>query len=283
MPIIFRRAVRFSRTGRMRRPSGYSGPGRWRSGNRLFFRRRSGASILSGGGPNRIGPPLRSGVITGSARPVVPRASTSYPTLVPGARSNARELKYWDSSATGNIATGANYVVSLNDAIVPGTGLTLREGQNTRFMGLRVRMNFFATGASDVYTIPSVLIIYDKQPEALLPVISDMFDNDPLNLTVTSFSLPSFGTRDRYKILYWKSKVVAPLQTPLPSATQVVLSEQFRNMNFDLNCNLPVTYRSAGPGPASIGIGNVYIVLLNYGLHSTGFSHYCRYLFADVD
>lgn len=285
MPIIFRRAVRFSRSGRMRRPSGYSGPSRWRSGSRLYFRRRSGAgsSVLSGGGPNRVGPPLRSGAITGTSRPLVPRAGTSYPTLVPGPRSNTRELKYIDYSTAITFGSTSSLVNSLNDGLLLASGVNGREGQNTRFMGLRAKVTFQCTIGTVNWAIPSILIVYDKQPEAAIPPATDMFDPDLLSGNVTTFSLPKFGTRDRYKILYWKARAIAPQNNA--GGTAELVSDQFRNMSFDLNCNLPVTYRAPNTaGPGQMGLGNVYVVLLNFGsLAPISYSVYIRYLFADVD
>lgn len=281
MPVLFTRGRggRSSARGRLWRPPP-TWSGRRQIGRTVYFRRR-GQSILAGGGPNRVGPPLRSGVITGSSRPLVPRAGTSYPTLVPGPRVSTRELKYIDNTGGGPLVTGGNYVTSLNDMLLPGSGINSREGQNTRFMGLRVKGTFTALASSTDWCIPSILIVYDKQPEAAVPPLTDMFDPDLISGSVSTFSLPKFGTRDRYKILYWKAKTVSPV---LAGGTSYVVSSQFRNTSFDLNCNLPVTYRAPNTvGPGQMGLGNVYICFLNFGAAQVDSSWYVRYLFADVD
>lgn len=292
MPVLFSRRSRmrggrgFGR-GTGRAPwSGGSWSGRRRVGSTMYFRRRP-TSVLAGGGPSTSGPPLRSGTISGTSRPVIPRASTSYPTLVPGPRSNVRELKFMDSTDTflltsGTAGPGGGIVTSLNDGIVAGSGLNAREGQNTRFMGFRLRGSFRTNGATTEWCQPSILIVYDKQPEAAIPPITDMFDPDLATGMVTSWSLPKFGTRDRYKILYWKTKNLAPELTA--GSTQYLLAEQYRPFSFDFNCNLPVTYRAPNTvGPGQIGIGNTYIVFLNFGNSAASVEWYCRYLFCDVD
>lgn len=282
MPVLFTRG-RGGRSGRgaLWRPRSTGWSGRRIVGRTMYFRRRQGQSILAGGGPNRVGPPLRSGVITGSSRPLVPRAGTSYPTLVPGPRANTRELKYLDNNGSGLIATGGNYVFSLNDMLLPGSGINGREGQNTRFMGLRVKCTFLCQGGATDWSIPSVLVVYDKQPEAAIPPTTDMFDPDLISGSVSTFSLPKFGTRDRYKILYWKAKTVAP---EVAGGTPQIVTSQFRNMSFDLNCNLPVTYRAPNTaGPGQMGLGNVYLCFLNIGNSQVNTQWYVRYLFSDVD
>lgn len=222
-----------------------------------------------------IGPPLRSGTIAGQSPPRYPGAPSAYPVVVPQPR-HLRALIQSRGYVHGSIQHNTPYISSINDSINLGTIASVgapatRSCDQTRFMGLDIRAYFTHMNAPNFNVVNcysrnlSLVIVYDKQPEAAVPPPSDIFDLDNTG-SVTSRCLPKFGTRDRYKILYRKDVVCTARSFPVPPSAfnTVGIPSDYVRFNARIATNLPVCYARTpgGTGPGNISLGNVYLMIL---------------------
>lgn len=239
-----------------------------------------------------IGPPLRSGYIQGQPRPVLPGAPSAYPIVVPEPRRLFPVLNKTFTTGLMSMNGTVTVIQSLNDSI--NRSLTSvsggRTSDTTRCLGFRIRA--FAHPSTPfsgpVYALYYTwLLIYDKQPEAAIPSVDDIFDADPSSTLVNSNSLQKFGTRDRYRILWKHTGTIMPSGTS--TGLPVVSNGHYSVVMKSINCNLPVNYgRTTGTGPGQMSLGNIYFVALgpprpmpSFAWKSMVFRFDCDYLYRD--
>lgn len=229
-----------------------------------------------------IGPPLRSGHIQGQSPPVLPGAPSAYPVVVPEP-SRLKPVLYVSQGFTVSCFAGSPSVISVNDSIPRAATSSpgYRIGEQTRCLGFRVRGAFFPPAPPSNPSglqINAVYLVYDSQPQGPGPIANYLFDNDRTGV-ISSDSLLTFAGRTRFKVLC--SLFVETTNAILPTGPEPV-NRTCRSFSKSINCNLPVNYgRSAFPGPGSMSLGNIYIILL--GPHTPTNAEICiDYLYRDV-
>jgi len=206
-------------------------------------------------------------------------------------RSNRRmptggplSLKAFDVGFSNSNFTVAGTFTPLN-ALIVGPEMYQRIGRriSMRSVSIKGYVNFGATSIQDAARI---VIVYDEQPNAALPVLADVFQNSNAGLATSSLSFPNLNNRDRFRVLK-DYKVLIPSLTDVAGVlTNEVIPDPIRN-SFNVDWDIPLggldtTYNAVNGGTvADITTGSLLILTFdgnNAGTASFAFSSRLRYL-----
>lgn len=104
----------------------------------------------------------------------------------------SQEWKWFDTSI--NSATGGQ-ITPLN-SIPQGDDSITRDGRKIIMKSLAIKLAGNATAADGAFVSPRLAIVYDKNPNGVLPTATDVFN------TNDGISHPNLNNRDRFVILY---------------------------------------------------------------------------------
>lgn len=165
--------------------------------------------------------------------------------LIP--RPNPVELKYMDSEATNSTlaTTGNRYLLNGN---VQGTSTSTRIGNKVTIKHIELKMNYTSTVVSSI----KMAIVYDKQANAALAAVSDIYN--AIGGIFYPWATRNSVNSQRFVIL--KNFVM----TINPNITATLTSKQLSKY---IKCNIPVQYNGGVAGTiADIQTGAIYMVVL---------------------
>jgi len=193
-------------------------------------------------------------------------------------------VKAFDVGYSNSNFTVAGTFTPLN-ALIVGPESYQRIGRriSMRSVSIKGYVNFSATSIQDSARI---IIVYDEQPNAALPVLADVFQNSNAGLATSNLSFLNLNNRDRFRILK-DFKVLIPAVTVVAGVlTNEVVPDPIRN-SFNVDWDIPLsgletTYNAVNGGTvADITTGSLLIITFdgnNAGTVSFAFSSRLRYV-----
>jgi hypothetical protein len=193
------------------------------------------------------------------------------------------DFKVFDVGFSNLNFTLAGTFACLNAPIV-GPETYQRIGRRIFMKSLQIK-GAIILGGTSVQDISRVLVVYDKQPNAALPVLADLVQNSNAGLASNNLSFPNINNRDRF--VYLKDyKILTPSFTVTAGVitNDVILDPIFHSFNFDWTIGLrklEATYNAVNGGTvADITTGSLFIVAFdgnNAGTVSCAFSSRLTY------
>jgi len=230
---------RTRRAGRM--SSRYVRPG--------LLGKRSRAQMSSGPMRRRS---TRSGV-AGTTRYQSVKLGRDLPLYVPKLRQTASEMHYHDYPLLQWTPAKPGGILEQFNDIGLGTSITQRLGSRVTQLSLQMRGECKSTAANANYH--AMIIVYDRMPTGVLPVITDIFDSDD----VASFQRAD--TRDRFQFLHRRD-----FKT---DGTTDETASHLINQRLAFRLQSSFATGATGGGMADIKTGALYFVLLTSSLISS--------------
>lgn len=147
----------------------------------------------------------------------------------------------------------------LCNGVLQGTDYNNRIGREFRMCSWQLRLNFNHSTNSPISQVVRVMLVYDKQPNAVQALSTDILA--AITGVVNSQSFNNLNNRDRFVTLYDKQIYMNLSGGPLNAGggCDVAYRNKFKK------CWLPVVNNNTGNGIGSIQTGAVYLLLLgNY-------------------
>lgn len=182
---------------------------------------------------------------------VMYRKPNQYSLTNPRQKSLAPEKKNVDVSGSVGTAAGSSWSeIDLLNGVAAGTGPTDRIGRKTQMKSLVFRWQ--TSSSASVFPI-RIMIVYDRQPSGVIPVVSEI-----LSAVIPSPSDPNFisnmnlDNSDRFVIL--ADEIDQP-----PSLILTTNGTPLRTGKIYRKINLPTVFTNPGANIADISTGAVYI------------------------
>lgn len=175
-------------------------------------------------------------------------------------RAAPSELKYLDV-ARGDSPADTTGAVTLMNGVAPGSSAITREGRQCYWKSVEVTgLLKYAAGATQADQRCDIFLIYDHQPGAAVPAMTDFF------VESVAGSPHNLNFRERFKTLFHKSYVLGRSAT---TATQAVAgSPSVHLVSIYKKFYLRTTYKSDNAYIGDISTGAIYLVTL--GTEATG-------------
>jgi len=194
------------------------------------------------------------------------------------------DVKAFDLAYTNSFFTTAGTFTTLN-VPVNGSEQYQRVGRRIFLRSLQIKgvMNFAATSVQDVCRI---MVVYDHQPNAALPVLADLIQNSNAGLATQVLSYPNLNNRDRFTILKDYKIMLPPFTNTAGVITNEVIPDPIRNsMNIDWDIRLgrrETTFNAVNGGTiADVTTGSIFMVTFdgnNAGTVALSFQSRLRYV-----
>jgi len=174
----------------------------------------------------------------------------------------------------GSIASGPNGVWSEIDLV---NGFAQGAGQNQR-IGRKVQMKsmiFRYTMNTNAYAADQrILIVYDKQSDGILPLITDILQNDPGSGLNPTYNAPmNLNNSDRFVIL------ADEIDHTYGGGSAVYA----RSGKMYRKINLPIHFGGTGNTLADISSGSIYVLCATAsGGANQGIGYFSRIRYTDV-
>lgn len=135
-------------------------------------------------------------------RKFVKKAASRYVNAVSAQYGRAPELKFSDYPSTVTALTSTTACVTLN-SVAPGSEGYQRVGRGICMKGIEIKIYFDLKNTSGSNDALRVALVYDRQPQNVVPTFADVFTStDNVGGTTTdSFTFPNPGNNERFKIL----------------------------------------------------------------------------------
>lgn len=146
----------------------------------------------------------------------------------------------------GDVVTNAN-VIGLN-LLAEGTDYTNRISRKTHTTSLQIRVKFQMTAVAITALAKQLcrfMVIFDMQPNGVVPAISDVLDVATVNITPVAAPM-NLNNRDRFRVVMDKTFKLDYLQTPE------------RAYNVFKNCMYETVFNAAGAGVATVTSGALW-------------------------
>lgn len=179
----------------------------------------------------------------------------------------AQELKWHDTIVT---AFSAGTVVPLN-AVPLGDDAIARDGRKILMKSLQYKLTAFASQAAGAPPQPRLAIVYDKNPNGLLPVVTDIFQSS------SGVALTNLNNRERFEVIHDNFAGLKIGHDPLiaGAAGYVFTSQWYGRLDHT------TVYGASGSGTqAGTQTGALYAVLLGGAGDTSGIVN-LRLRFAD--
>lgn len=151
--------------------------------------------------------------------------------------------------ASNTYACDTTGTITLLNAIPQGASVNQRVGKRVILKSLQAR-GALQSGTTTVIADTTVLIIYDRQPGAALPAITDILD------TINSRSFNNDGNSDRFKIVRRFDNLMLGNTTAPTTGREGVNFDEFIDLK-----GMPTVYKALGTGAiADISSGALYLV-----------------------
>jgi len=193
-------------------------------------------------------------------------------------------VKVYDSVYTNSNFTLAGTFTTIN-ALTNGPEQYQRIGRriSMRSVSIKGYVNF---GATTVQDGARIVIIYDEQPNAALPVLADVFQNSNAGLATSNLSFQNLNNRDRFRILKDYKILLPSVQVAAGVNTNEVIIDPIRNsfnVDWDIQLSgLEATYNAVNGGTvADITTGSLLVLTFdgnNAGTTSFSFISRLRYV-----
>jgi len=168
------------------------------------------------------------------------------------------ELKYLDvNSAT--YACGTTGAVTLINGIAAGSTAITREGRQCYWKSVHVSGSLSAADATTIASRCDVYVIWDKQPGAAVPGMTDLFvesiSGSPMNLNY----------RERFVVLAHEMFTLGGL-----TAAATALTPTIHPININKRLALRSTFKGDANAIGDIGTGAMYLVTLGDQADASG-------------
>lgn len=190
--------------------------------------------------------------------------------------AHPEELKYLDQP--GGIiqhAIGNTGLVALMNGIPAGSTAITREGRQCIWRSVSLSGTVKAVDATVWSSRNDIFLIWDKQPGAAAPAITDIFTygkaGSPLNLDY----------RERFVVLAHRSYVIGGV--PISTTAIGCLTPTVHSVNINVKLNHRTTFKGDANTIGDIATGAMYLVLLGDNPDTEGgqFEGYCRLRFSE--
>lgn len=161
----------------------------------------------------------------------------------------SQELKWYDTVVS---SFSAGTVVPLN-AVPLGDDAITRDGRKILMKSVQYKLAAFASQAAGLAPQPRLVIVYDKNPNALLPAVTDIFQSS------VGVALTNLNNRERFEIIHDNYAGLKRGHDPLfvGAAGYVFQDEWFGRLDHS------TVYGASGSGTqAGTQTGGLYAVLL---------------------
>jgi len=194
------------------------------------------------------------------------------------------DVKAFDIGFSNSNFTVAGTFTPLNVPI-NGAEQYQRVGRRITLRSLSIK-GFVNFGATTVQDLARIIVVYDAQPNAALPVLADILQNSNAGLATTNLSFHNLNNRDRF-IFLKDYKVMLPAVTV---AAGVLTNEAIPDPiyhTFNIDWEIPLrrmetTFNAVNGGTiADVTTGSLLLVTLdgnNAGTVSFAFSSRVRYI-----
>jgi len=228
-----------------------------RYGRRRFVPMRArnyrGGGFGSTGITKRYSPRYRGAVYGGSASAAASR-SVRYTNW----NARAEELKYLDINSV-NYACGTTGAVTLINGVAAGSTAITREGRQCYWKSVSVCGSLSAVDATTIASRNDVYVIWDKQPGAAVPAMTDIFveskAGSPMNLNY----------RERFVVIAHNTFVIGGL-----TADNTALSPTIQPVTISKRLNLRTTFKADANGIGDISTGAMYLVTVGDQADASG-------------
>lgn len=177
----------------------------------------------------------------------------------------AAEKKFIDTAISGvaqsNPVTPGVIKPSLYlcNGVLQGTDYNQRIGREFRMCSWHIRLNFSQNANYPISQVIRVMLVYDKQPNAVQVLSSDILRAVSALVNVQSFN--NLDNRDRFKVLYDKN---IQMNANGSGITLGPLADNNYRTKFK-KCWLPVVNNNTGTAIGSITTGAMWLLLIgNY-------------------
>lgn len=184
-----------------------------------------------------------------------------------------RELKWLDTSIT---ALAQGLIAPINNVPL-GDDSVSRDGRKIVIKSIQLRYGLAGTAAASATATPRVVIVYDTNPNGVLPVFGDIFTD------ATGTSFQNLNNRERFKVIYdmalGQKKGSDSFVTVGTGGGGAII---FNDVVYR-KCDLTTVFKDTGSGTiAGTSTGALYVCFL-YGSAgtTTGSVCNCRIRFAD--
>jgi len=220
-----------------------------RYGRRRFVPMRArnyrGGGFGSTGITKRYSPRYRGAVYGGSASAAASR-SVRYTNW----NARAEELKYLDIN-NADYACGTTGAVTLINGVAAGSTAITREGRQCFWKSVQVTGTLEPVDADVIASRADIFIIFDKQPGAAVPAMTDIFvqslSGSPMNLNY----------RERFVVLAHRNYVIGG-----PVAAGASITPNIHAVNINVKVNLRTTFKGDANAIGDIATGAMYLVTL---------------------
>jgi len=172
--------------------------------------------------------------------------------------ARAEELKYLDTNF-GNYACGTTGAVTLINGVAAGSTAITREGRQCFWKSIQVHGTIAAADATTVASRNDVFVIFDRQPGAAVPAMTDLFveskAGSPMNLNY----------RERFVVLGHNTFVIGGL-----TADATALTPTVHSVNINIKANLRTTFKGDANAIGDIATGAMYLVTLGSAADASG-------------
>lgn len=187
-----------------------------------------------------------------------------------GKGTSAPELKSVDVTASSNLDQSSDNIsgsMLLLNGVAVGTDFFNRTGRKVQLKSVQLKgqLTLLAGGSdasSESYPIQAA-IVYDDQPNGVIPVISDIFqavDSGGSATSASPYTPINLNNRDRFKILKDWSIALKPFGATGAIATYGDGMHGMRDISFYTKLNLDMIFGGTGATIASIQTGALYFV-----------------------
>jgi len=174
------------------------------------------------------------------------------------ANATGDELKYLDTNFA-NYACGTTGAVTLINGIAAGNTSITREGRQCFWKQVIVSGTVVAADATTIASRNDVYVIWDKQPGAAVPAMTDIFveskAGSPMNLNY----------RERFVVIAHNTFVIGGL-----TADNTALSPTIQPVTISKRLNLRTTFKADANGIGDISTGAMYLVTVGDQADASG-------------
>lgn len=166
--------------------------------------------------------------------------------------------------------------VTLINGIAQGADFTQRIGRKSTFVAIQLEGILQPSSDLTQPTKCRVLLVYDSQPNGVLPPVSDIFDQ------ATSTAFMNLDFRDRFKVLH-DCNVSLAQTTDTGATLNAVGAPTVHNLSVYKRINLPTIWSGTTNAIGDIQTGAFYLVTIGNNAATTGYDLVCSTRMRFVD
>jgi len=174
------------------------------------------------------------------------------------ANATGDELKYLDVNFA-NYACGTTGAVTLINGIAAGNTSITREGRQCFWKQIIINGTIVAADATTIASRNDVYVVWDKQPGAAVPAMTDLFveskAGSPMNLNY----------RERFVVLAHNTYVIGGL-----TADSTALTPTIQPVTITKRINLRTTFKGDANAIGDISTGAMYLVTVGDQADASG-------------